>query len=110
MSVRQAQREIDSAEFNEWMGYYSVEPFGEQIADIRHGIAVSTLANANRNAEKRPEPFEAADFIPWHESRQAENDEPILLEDPAAQGALIKAALFGIGPSDELPALPAPQQ
>ncbi|SMP71972.1 phage tail assembly protein T [Noviherbaspirillum suwonense] len=96
MSVRQAQREIDSAEFNEWMAYYSLEPFGEQIADIRHGIAVSTLANINRDAKQRREPYEVSDFVPWHEdNRRPKGETAILLEDPEQQTEAMINAMFG---------------
>lgn len=96
MSVRQAQREIDSAEFTEWLAYYSMEPFGEQIADIRHGIAVSTLANINRDSKQRKEAYEVSDFVPWHDdNRKPKNNEPLLLEDPDQQSAALMEAMFG---------------
>jgi hypothetical protein len=63
-------------------------------------VATSVLANANRNAEARPEPFTASDFMPWRNAGQAaQDDEPVLLDDPVAQSDLIRAALFGIAPS-----------
>lgn len=46
-----------------WSEYYSVEPFGEERADLRLGIMASLFANANRDPDKTP-PFEASDFIP----------------------------------------------
>lgn len=78
------------------MAYYSLEPFGEQIEDIRHGIAVSTLANINRDPKHRKKPYEAAEFIPWHEDNREEKEAgPILLEDPDKQSALLMDAMFG---------------
>lgn len=94
---------MTSAEFTEWLAYYELEPFGELVADQRHGVATSVLANVNRNHEKRPEPYEAADFIHWRSTgKQAPDDEPVLLDDPVAQSNLIRAAMFGIppGPAD----------
>lgn len=62
-------------------------------------MATSVLANANRNAEARPEPFTASDFIHWRSAGQAaQDDEPVLLDDPVAQSDLIRAALFGKAP------------
>jgi hypothetical protein len=62
-------------------------------------VATSVLANVNRNHEKRPEPYEAADFIHWRSTgKQVQDDEPVLLDDPVAQSNLIRAAIFGIGP------------
>lgn len=46
-----------------WYEYYSVEPFGEERADLRLGIMASLFVNANSDTSKsgvaRPE-----DFIP----------------------------------------------
>ena len=63
MTVRQAQLSITSAEFTEWQAFYQLEPFGDVVADLRHGVATSVLANVNRNAEARPEAYTAEDFI-----------------------------------------------
>jgi hypothetical protein len=101
MSVRQAQMQISSAEFTEWLAYYELEPFGDQVADMRHGTSAALLANINRNAKERPEPFLAADFINWGERAQGAEDEeaePALLDDPVAQSNLIRAAMFGMPP------------
>jgi hypothetical protein len=69
------------------------------VADQRHGVATSVLANVNRNHEKRPEPYEAADFIHWRDTgKRAEGGEPVLLDDPVAQSDLIRAAIFGMQP------------
>lgn len=64
------------------------------MADQRHGIACSLLANVNRDAKKRREPFEPKDFIPWHEANRKDSG-AVLLADPKAQSELIKQALFG---------------
>ena len=66
---------------------------------MRHGVAVSVLANINRNAEKRPEPYKAEDFIHWRDTgRVADDAEPVLLDDPVEQSKLMRATLFGIAP------------
>ena len=96
--MRQAQLEISSLEFTEWQAYYTLEPFGEEIADLRHGVATSVLANINRNGEARPEPYRAEDFIHWRDSGPVEEAEPVLLGDPVAQSNLMRAALFGKAP------------
>ena len=100
MSVKRAQQEIDSHEFGYWLAYYGLEPWGEKVADLRHGIAVATLANINRNSEARPDAYLPADFIPWLESDRQKPEEkgPILLDEPGAQTRLIKAAVFGCRP------------
>jgi hypothetical protein len=98
--VRQAQLEISSAEFTEWLAFYELEPFGDQVADMRHGTAAALLANINRNSEMRPEPFKARDFINWGDQDEGEQGdvEPALLDDPVAQSNLIRAAMFGLPP------------
>lgn len=77
------------------MAYYELEPFGEHISDLRHGVATATLANINRNRDLHPEPFRADDFISWRAVGLPEGDDPVLLDDPVAQSNLIRAAIFG---------------
>ncbi len=100
MSVKQAQQEIDSHEFGYWLAYYGLEPWGERVADMRHGIAVATLANINRNTDARPDAYMPEDFIPWLERNRKTSAEagPVLLDEPDAQARLIKAAVFGCRP------------
>lgn len=85
------------------MAYYALEPFGELVADQRHGIATAVLANLNRDPKRRPEPYRALDFIHWHpssrERRRESTAEPawpqgISKQDLEAQSRLIKQALF----------------
>lgn len=98
--MRQAQLEISSAEFTEWMAYYELEPFGELVADQRHGVASALLANINRSSKDRPEPYSSTDFIQWGDvGGTPEESEPVLLADPVAHGQLMRAALFGKRPS-----------
>jgi hypothetical protein len=81
------------------MAFYELEPFGDEVADLRHGTAAALLANMNRNAETRPAPFVPHDFIHWGQAaRGSEPEEPVLLDDPVAQSNLIRAAMFGIQP------------
>ena len=74
-----------------------MEPFGEHIADLRHGTATALLANVNRDKKIRPEPYKADDFI-WWASNEVIDEAPIELADPVAHSNLIRAALFGIAP------------
>jgi hypothetical protein len=93
MSVRQMLAQIDSAELAEWAAYYQIEPFGDAAADQRHGIATSVLANVNRDAKRKPDPYRWTDFVPHHPANQVA-DEGELLSDPEAQSRLIKQKLF----------------
>ena len=60
--------------FTEWMVAYSLEPFGDEWP--RTALLASLIAEANRDPEKRAEPFTPEDFMP----RLIEEEE----EDPDA--------------------------
>lgn len=90
---------MTSAEFTEWQAFYELEPFGDLVADQRHGVAASLLANVNRDPKARPEPYIPEDFIHWRNTgREEKDEEPILLNDPVAQSNLIRAQMFGLPP------------
>lgn len=93
---------MTSAEFTEWQAYYQLEPFGEVVADERHGAALALHANLNRDVKARPDPFVPDDFIPWRETREASDEEPILLEDDKAQADLVRAMVFGLPPKEDM--------
>jgi hypothetical protein len=96
MSVARCQMEVSSAEFTEWMGYRQIEPFGTEMDDLRAGVLAAAVYNVNRDVKKRPEPFAAADVIPWLGGLSKEVEpEPVLFADPVAQTNLLRAALFG---------------
>ena len=63
MSVRQAQQEISSVEFAEWVAYYQLEPFGEDRADLRCGNITSTLINGFTALGGKTGNSKATDFI-----------------------------------------------
>jgi hypothetical protein len=83
------------------MAYYELEPFGDLIADQRHGVAAALLANLNRSDQSRSEPFVAEDFIHWRATGKDEDEEePELLVDPVAHSNLIRAVIFGLQPRE----------
>lgn len=45
------------------MAYYSLEPFGEERADLRMAIVASLIANANR--DPKHEAYKPEDFMPF---------------------------------------------
>lgn len=49
MSVRQAQREISSAEFAEWMAYDRLDPIGPVRVDVAAGTIAAAVFNARRS-------------------------------------------------------------
>ncbi len=83
MSVRQAQRQIDAAEFAAWMAYARLEPWGQPAEDFRLGVLAATVANGLRavvdtlilvNGGRPPkrQGLVPADFMPqWGETPRA---------------------------------------
>ena len=45
MSVKQAQREIDSKEFTQWQAYYHKEPFGLYPMEVMQANIAQMVAN-----------------------------------------------------------------
>lgn len=60
MTVRDAQRRIDSREFSEWQAFEIIEPFGPWRADAQAGIIASVVANTHRTRGKA---FTPGDFM-----------------------------------------------
>jgi hypothetical protein len=67
MTVRELLSRIDSHELTEWRAIEELEPFGSRGDDKRIGVVAQTLVNANRNTERRPEPYGLPDIFPWVE-------------------------------------------
>lgn len=59
--------ELSTHEFDEWLAFYSIEPWGEARADVRAGIVASTIANVNRNPKYRRKPYSPQDFMPVYD-------------------------------------------
>ncbi|TGP43471.1 hypothetical protein EN871_16825 [bacterium M00.F.Ca.ET.228.01.1.1] len=96
MSVARCQAEVSSAEFADWLAYHQIEPFGEQMADLRAGAITAAIYNVNRDTKRRPEPFGPSDVIPWIDGLSTRLEpEPVLLDDPVAQTAMLRASIFG---------------
>lgn len=58
MSVKQAQREIDSREFAEWVAEYRIEPWGEIRSDLRAGIIASSVLAPYCKKGQGPRPID----------------------------------------------------
>lgn len=83
-TVAELQDAMSSAEFGEWIAYYSIEPFGERMDDLRAGVVSATIANVNRG--KDTQPYKPLDFVPWAQ-------EPEVKAKPSAEAM---ASLFGV--------------
>jgi hypothetical protein len=75
--------DMPQAEYIEWQEFYGLEPFGLAVTDAMHAHQISMLANVNRNAEKRPEPFTTADFLMFPSDPQPGAEEA---EEPTVDG------------------------
>lgn len=75
MSVSRCMREVDSAEFAEWMAFAAWEPFGPEREDQRAGMIAALIANVNRDSSKRSEPYEVEDFFPRYDEEQRRQEQ-----------------------------------
>lgn len=51
-------------EFLEYSILFRLCPLGDEAAALRSGLISSTIANVNRDPERRPDPYLPTDFIP----------------------------------------------
>jgi hypothetical protein len=58
---------LTAFQFNEWLAYYNIEPFGEFRSELRFGSVMALTANLNRDSKNKPEPFTALDFMNYVE-------------------------------------------
>lgn len=58
------------------------------------GQLAALIANVNRNAKAKPDPFRPTDFMPWIE--EPASSKPILFEDPKDQAKFVALAVFGV--------------
>jgi hypothetical protein len=69
--------QISSRQFADWLAYYSLEPFGEERADLRAGIVASVVNNRWRGkGEKALSPI---DFMPYTEEHTQTAEEQMAL-------------------------------
>lgn len=60
--VREAQTRCTHAEFLEWCAFYSIQPWGEERADLRIAQLCSIVANVAKGKKGRP--FKPSEFMP----------------------------------------------
>ena len=68
-----------------WAAQWSIDPWGEERADLRSAITSYVLAEVNRNPKKKSSPFKPKDFMPY-----ARREELDMAKDLSAR---LKAAL-----------------
>lgn len=62
MHVDEVLAELSAEEIAEWQAYARLEPFGNEW--IQTALLASLTANANRDTEAHPDPFELEQFLP----------------------------------------------
>lgn len=78
--------EMTSEQLSEWMAYYTLEPWGEERADLRMGILASVDANIHKST-KRKKPYKPEDFMPtFEEPDEAEMQARMLAKARAILG------------------------
>jgi len=86
-------RSVTAAQLIEWMQYDILEPFGEWRDDWRSAEIVTMLANINRDAKKRKEPYKVTDFLTRFGERSEEELKPRqTVKDQVRIAKLIAAA------------------
>jgi hypothetical protein len=80
------------------MAFDQLEPMGAIPLLHAFGQVCTVLANIHRGKDSKP--YRPEDFFPLlaREFGKPDRDEPVLLDDPEAQSALIKRHIFGMGP------------
>ncbi|MFM0256102.1 hypothetical protein PQR42_22475 [Paraburkholderia sediminicola] len=78
------------------MASYQIDHRGSHYDDLRAGTITSMLANTNRNAKVKPEPWGPLDFMTWNELSlaTAKEETAVLLDDPDAQSNLVLSMMF----------------
>jgi hypothetical protein len=78
MSVSQAQADISSAEFAEWVAYHNIDLFTINREENMLAIIASILANVNRG--KGVKAYKAEDFLPVYSTRTTKRESGVEME------------------------------
>lgn len=91
-------RRIPLPTFYDWLEYANRKPFGEERADLRMGIATSTLLNIQlAKGERRTQPIDFMVFSDGHKRRTKQT--------PEQMSALLKGIVqLHKGPADRMKA------
>ena len=83
--------QMPMSEYMSWQQYYLIEPWGLRPQDAMHAHLAVILANANRNTEVRPDPYELKDFLLYAPEVEPK-EEPRIDGKTCAEWKLIFAA------------------
>lgn len=80
--MARAQEEISSREFVEWRAFFSLEPFGSQVEDLRNGVLAALMVNlwGKKEGEESAKPDDFL-FVPLEPEEVDEEAKELSLED-----------------------------
>ena len=86
-------RSISGSALTEWMAYASLEPFGEDRADLRMAIETASICNVIYQVwtGKKEAPFKMEDFLPKFEKQEPISKEDAIMAIDAMMMALVHA-------------------
>lgn len=91
-TVEELLDSISWEELNDWARFDAVDPIGERRADMRSAQQCALMANINRDAKRRPEPFQVSDFMPFEKLvAQPAKDEGAKIDPALIQWLFVKA-------------------
>lgn len=96
-SPRRMLQEVSRWELGIWAALYGINPWGEMRADQRAAIGHALLANVNRDPQKRPQPYQVRDFMPYMRQTPQERERELAaqivayFEGVAGKGGKAKA-------------------
>lgn len=85
MTVAEMMDRMSGREFREWMAYSSIEPFGEERADLRQAMTTSAVHNSVQAQSEHPKWTKPADFMPFSDKPQPAKQGPASPEELRAK-------------------------
>ena len=64
MTVAELERRMSAQEYDEWLHFYTREPWGFEVESWRVALLAATIANTARDPKRRRKPFLPQDFLP----------------------------------------------
>jgi hypothetical protein len=71
-TISEIDNEMSSAEFSDWIQFYSMHPFGSERDNLHAAIIATLIGNANRGKGARP--LEIDDFMIMSEKQRKSNE------------------------------------
>lgn len=66
---------LDARQLSEWEAFLSLEPLGEERADLRMANQMTLIANIHRDSKRKTSPYGLKDFLFDFEGREEKREE-----------------------------------